>query len=88
MLANVGNDLRREFDGPGFAGDVRRDSFSDQPIVAAIDPGIETVCAHQIDRLARYIGRHSLFVQDCEISFDKQPAVEPGDRRFDIEHVK
>ena len=25
MLANVGHDLRLEFDGPGFAGDMRRD---------------------------------------------------------------
>ena len=44
--------------------------------------------AHQIDRLARDICRHRLLFQDGEIAFDKEAAVEPSDRRIDVEHLK
>ena len=44
--------------------------------------------AHEINRLARDIGRHRFLFQDGEIAFDKEPAVEASDRRFDVEHIK
>ena len=44
--------------------------------------------AHEINRLARDIGRHRFLFQDGEITCDKEPAVEASDRRFDVEHIK
>ena len=44
--------------------------------------------AHEINRLARDIGRHRFLFQDGEIAFDKEPAVEASDRCFDVEHIR
>ena len=51
LLANVRHDLRLEFDRPGFARDMRRVGLGDQPVIAAVDPGVETVRADELDRL-------------------------------------
>ena len=44
--------------------------------------------AHQFDSLTRHIGGHRLLLQDGEVALDKQPAVEAGDRSFNIEHIE
>jgi hypothetical protein len=45
-------DLRLEFDRPGFPGHVRGARLGDQPVIAAIDPGIEAVLANEREGLA------------------------------------
>ena len=62
--------------------------FGDQPVVAAVDPSIEAMLAHNVDRLTRNIRGHRLFLQNRKIAFDKKPAVEAGNRRVELECIK
>ena len=67
---------------------MRRVRFRDQPVVASINPGIETVRVDQFDRLRGDIGRQRLLFDDREIRLDEQPAVEARDRRFELQLVE
>src|SRR6516164_8060453 len=88
VLSQIRYDLGLELDGPGFAGDMRSIDFGDQPVIATVDPSVETMLAHQFDSLTRHIGGHRLLLQYGEVALDKQPAVEAGDRRFNIERIE
>src|SRR4029077_9260225 len=88
MLANIGHDFRLELDRPGFAGDMRGIDFGDQPVIATVDPSVETMLAHQFDGLTRQIGGHHLLFQDRQIALNEEPAIEPGNRRVELERVK
>src|SRR6516165_7784532 len=88
VLSQIRHDLRLELDGPGFAGDMRGIDFGDQPVIATVEPSVETMLAHQFDSPTRHIGGHRLLLQDREVALDKQPAVQAGDRSFNIEHIE
>ena len=88
MFGDVRHDLRLEFDGPGLAGDMGRIRLGDEPVVAAVDPGVEAALANQIDRLARDVGRHRLLLDDREIRLDEEPAVEARDRGIEMERLE
>src|SRR3546814_8569388 len=50
LLADVRDHLGLELDGPGLACDVRGVGLGDQPLVVAIEPGVEAVGVDQLDR--------------------------------------
>ena len=63
-VIEIRHDLRLELDRPGFARHMRGARLGDQPVIAAIDPGIEAVLAYQLDGLAGDVGRHRLLLED------------------------
>ena len=77
-----------EFHGPGFAGDMRSVELGDQPVIAAIDPCVESLFSDETNRLACDISGHRLFLKDRKIALNKKPAIEAGDRRLDRQRVK
>src|SRR6202030_4845088 len=64
IVSEVRHDRRLELDRPGLALDVRRMGLRDQPIVAPVDPGVETVPADELDRLGGDVGRQGLLLND------------------------
>ena len=62
--------------------------LGDQPIIATVNPDVETMRANKIDRLARDVRRHRLLRKDREIPFDEQSAIEASDRCVEIERIE
>ena len=87
-VVEIRHDLRLEFDRPGFPGHMRGARLGDQPVIAAIDPGIEAVLANEREGLAGNVGFHRLLFDDRQVSPDEQPAVEAGNRRIQAERVE
>src|SRR5438067_5528413 len=80
LIGKIGNDGRWEFHGPFFAVDMRSVAFAHEPIVAAIDPGVELV--RRDDRENGFdgvSGQDALFDQR-KVRPDKLPAVEGSER--------
>src|SRR5215472_6966366 len=88
VLVQVRHDLRLELDRPGFAGDMRGINFGNQPIIATVDPSVETMLAHQFDGLTRHISGHCLLLQDRQVAMNKEPAVEARNRCVELKRIK
>ena len=72
LFTDIRHDLRLEFHRPSLAGDMRGVGLRNQPVIAAVDPGVEAMLANKIDRLARHIDRYRLLLEDREIPLPRR----------------
>src|SRR5690606_1796721 len=86
-LREISDDGRRKSDSPRLTIDVLRLGITNKPVIASIDPDVQSVFQNEPYRLVRGITRKSSLFDNGQIEFDEHPAVEACNRRIERERL-
>ena len=85
LTGEIRNNGGRKFDRPFLAIDVRPVAFTNKPIVAAVDPGVELVRRDDRENRFNRMSRQDVLFEQGKVRPDKPPAIECGQRSSETE---